>query len=166
MISPKANLPYEDSYLGQLRQAAGKRKLIAVTVRAVIMNAQGQVLLVRRSDNGLWVMPAGSMELDESIDEALVREVWEETGLTATAWTLIAVYSHPRYSSVTEYGEPYQFVSFVFRIDAWQGDLVTHTDETVGARFFDLDALPDTVPPIYHETLDDLRSFAGTVIIK
>ncbi|NDJ78807.1 MAG: NUDIX domain-containing protein [Chloroflexi bacterium] len=166
MVSPKANLPYEESYLGQLRQVVGHRKLIAVVARAVILNAQRQVLLVRRSDNGRWVMPAGSMELDENIEEALVREVWEETGLTATAWTLIAVYTDPRYSAVTAYGDAYQFVSFVFRVDAWQGDLATQTDETTDAAFFDPDHLPDDVPDLYHETLRDLVAHTGDVILK
>lgn len=165
-IPPNANLPYADSYLGQLRQMTGQRKLIANTVRAVIQDAQGCVLLVRRSDNGRWVMPAGSMELDESIEQALVREVWEETGLTVTNATLIAVYSHTRYSAVTAYGDPYQFISFVFRVNAWEGTVTEWTEETTGAQFFALDALPENLPDLYHETLDDLRHFHGTVIVK
>lgn len=162
----KASLPYEESYLGQLRQVAGKRKLIAITVRAVIQDAAGRVLFVRRRDNGRWVMPAGSMELDESIEDALRREVWEEAGLTATALTLIAVYSHPRYSAVTAYGDPYQFVSFVFRVDSWEGDIVPDTDETTGAQFFAPDALPDNMPDLYRETIEDVQRFDGTVILK
>lgn len=136
----KANLPYEESYLGQLRQVVGKRKLMANTVRAVIMDGAGRVLLVRRSDNGRWVMPAGSMELDESVEDALRREVWEESGLTVTAATLIAVYSHTRYSAAT--------------------------DETTGAQFFALDELPENIPDLYRETLADVQRFDGTVILK
>ncbi len=162
----KANLPYEESYLGQLRQVVGKRKLMANTVRAVIMDQAGRVLLVRRSDNGRWVMPAGSMELDESVEDALRREVWEEAGLTVTAATLIAVYSHTRYSAVTAYGDPYQFVSFVFRVDGWAGEIVEATDETTGAQFFTLDELPENMPDLYRETLEDVRRFDGTVILK
>lgn len=162
----KASLPYEESYLGQLRQVAGKRKLMAITVRAVIQDAAGRVLFVRRRDNGRWVMPAGSMELDETIEDALRREVWEEAGLTATALTLIAVYSHPRYSAVTAYGDPYQFVSFVFRVDSWEGDMVPDTDETTDAQFFAPDALPDNMPDLYRETIEDVQRFDGTVILK
>lgn len=165
-IPPKANLPYEESYLGQVRQLVGHRKLIANTVRAVIQDTQGRVLLVRRSDNGRWVMPAGSMELDESIEQALTREVWEETGLTVTNATLIAIYSHPRYAAVTAYGDPYQFISFVFRVNAWEGIVAECTDETTGAQFFALDALPENLPDLYHETLDDLQRFGGTVFVK
>ena len=56
-------LPYAQSYTGQLRQHVGNRRLIIPGARAVIRNAAGEVLFVRRSDNGEWVMPAGSIEL-------------------------------------------------------------------------------------------------------
>jgi ADP-ribose pyrophosphatase YjhB (NUDIX family) len=166
MKQAKAELPYDESYLGQLRQLVGQRKLIAVTVRAVIRDDQGRVLLIRRRDNDRWAMPAGSMELDESIEETLRREVREETGLTVTAATLIAVYSHPRYSAITTYGDPYQFISFVFRVDGWAGELVTNTDETIDARFFAPDDLPDNMPDLYRETLTDVAQYNGTLFLK
>lgn len=166
MEPPKSEFSYEESYLGQLRQVAGKRKLIIVTVRAVVMDEQGRVLLICRSDNGQWGMPAGSMELNESVEDALKREVWEETGLTVTAATLIAIYSHPRYSITTAYGDPYQIVSFVFRVDAWSGQVAVETDETTDAKFFAFDDLPENMPEMYRETLLDARRFEGSVILK
>lgn len=156
---------YEQSYLGQLRQLVGKRKIMVVSVRAVIANTAGDILLVRRSDNQEWVLPAGSMELDESVYEACVREVREETGLEVEAATLIAVYSDPRWSIVTAYGDPYQLISFVFRVDRWSGTLLTTTDETIDARFFPVDALPE-INAMYQQTLDDFHIFAGTVLLR
>lgn len=99
---------YAQSYLGQMRQLIGKRKMISVGVRAIIQNASAEVLLVQRSDNREWVMPAGALELDESINGALEREVREETGLHIKDATLIAIYSDPQYSIVTAYGDPYR----------------------------------------------------------
>lgn len=132
-------IPYEDSYLGQIRKLIGKKKIISIGARAVVQDDEGRILLVQRSDNGHWVMPAGSMELDESILETCKREVYEETGLVVEDATLIAIYSHPRYSFVTAYGDPYQMMSFVFRVEKWSGDLQVQTDETLDARFFALD---------------------------
>jgi hypothetical protein len=40
-------------------------------------------------------------------------------------------------------------------VDTWNGTLQTVTDETVDARFFGRDVLPD-IPDLYRETLDDL----------
>jgi len=157
---------YEQSYLGQLRKLIGKRKIFAIGARAIVLDDAGRVLLVQRRDNQQWVMPAGSIELEESIFDTCKREVWEESGLTVESATLIAVYSDPRHSFVTSYGDPYQMMSFVFRVDAWSGELQTETDETLNARFFPLDALPSDMPQVYHETLDDLKQFKGNVILK
>ena len=156
---------YAQSYLGQLRQVIGKRKIHSVGARAIVQDEDGRVLLVKRGDNGRWVMPAGGLELDEAILDCCKREVYEETGLTVENATLIAIYSDPRYSFVTAYGDPYQMVSFVFRVDAWSGELALETDETTAIRFFALDELPE-LSPLYQETLQDLHAFDGTVIIK
>jgi ADP-ribose pyrophosphatase YjhB (NUDIX family) len=159
------SIQYEDSYLGQLRQVVGNRKLLIVTARAIIQDEAGRILLVRRSDNGDWVMPAGAMELGESILDCVTREVKEETGLDVISAVPIAIYSEPRFASVTAYGDPFQPLSVVFRVDAWTGELITETDETVDARFFALDELPD-IPPLYQETLADLAQFQGQMIVK
>ena len=101
---------FEDSYLGQLRAALGNRKLITPGPRAVIRDERGHVLLIRRSDNGEWGMPAGSMELDESVYDSLKREVKEETGLDVLAATLIAVHSEPRFDFVNAFGGQHQML--------------------------------------------------------
>ncbi len=77
----------------------------------------GRILFVRRSDNGAWVMPAGSIELEESILDCVKREVFEETGLTVESAYPIAINSEPRFSFVTAYGDPYQMFSMVFVVD-------------------------------------------------
>lgn len=156
---------YEQSYLGQLRQQVGKRKLLINTVRAVIQDQAGDVLLIQRRDNLHWSLPAGSMELDESVLDACKREILEETGLTITEATLIAIHSHPRYSFINAEGNAYQNISFVFRVDSWLGDVVTETEETVAARFFSFDTLP-VLSSKHLETLEDLKQFNGTVILK
>jgi 8-oxo-dGTP pyrophosphatase MutT (NUDIX family) len=51
--------------MGQLRILAGdERTLILVGARCVVRDGDGRVLLIKRSDNGEWALPAGSMELD------------------------------------------------------------------------------------------------------
>jgi len=87
-----------------LRKLVGPRTLISPGARAIIRDKQGDVLLVRRSDNGTWSMPAGSMELNESILNCLMREVWEETGLEVLEATPIALYTEPRFAFTTAFG--------------------------------------------------------------
>jgi ADP-ribose pyrophosphatase YjhB (NUDIX family) len=159
-------LPYEASYLGQLRMLVGNRTLISIGTRAILQDEQGRVLLVRRTDNGLWAMPAGSMELDESVSDCLKREVFEETGLVVLEATPVAIYSEPRFAYTTAYGDPYQMFAIAFRVDKWQGDLLSKTDETMAANFFPLDELPESLHAFYRETLDDLKKYEGRLIVK
>ncbi len=156
---------FEDSYHGQLRKLMGNRQLILPSARAIIQDQQGRVLFVRRSDNAAWVMPAGSLELGESIMDCLKREVHEETGLEVIGATPIAIYSEPRFAFTNAYGGQHQMLSIVFRVDQWRGTLTTTTNETSDARFFAVNDLPE-IPAVYQETLADLQQFDGTVIIK
>ncbi len=158
-------LAFEDSYHGQLRKLAGNRQLILPSARAIIQDQQGRVLFVRRSDNAAWVMPAGSLELGESIMDCLKREVHEETGLEVIGATPIAIYSEPRFAFTNAYGGQHQMLSIVFRVDQWRGTLTTTTNETSDARFFAVNDVPE-IPAVYQETLADLQQFDGTVIIK
>ena len=55
--------------------------MLFVGARGVILDDQNRLLLIQRSDNHRWAIPAGAMELGESMEECAIREVWEETGL-------------------------------------------------------------------------------------
>ena len=159
-------LSYEESYLGQLRTLVGDRTLISIGARAVIQDKQERILLVQRSDNGMWVMPAGSIELGESILDCLKREVREETGLEVLAATPIALYSEPRFAFTNAYGAHFQMFALVFRVDVWSGTLQTETNETSAARFFAFDELPADMPDVLLETLEDVQKYTGQFIVK
>jgi len=68
----------------------------SVSVAAAIINQDGQLLAVRRRDNGHWEPPGGVLELDETIQAGLVREVLEETGLRVEPEALTGVYKNMR----------------------------------------------------------------------
>ncbi len=155
---------YEESYLSQVRKLIDKQELIITAARAVIRDQEGRILFIRRRDNGLWAMPAGGQELGESILDCLKREVKEESGLDVILATPMAIYS--QVSIVTVSGDPYQFFLVQFLVDEWSGELVTETDETVDARFLDLDELPENIPDSYHEVLKDLQEYDGSLILK
>jgi 8-oxo-dGTP pyrophosphatase MutT (NUDIX family) len=161
-------ISWAESYLGQLRALAGDRTLMFVGARAVLVDADGRLLLIQRSDNGHWAMPAGAMELGESIADCVVRELWEETGLRALTVTPFALHTGPNYTITNMYGDTYQLFSVLFRVDDWEGELTTVTDETTGAGFFLPDALPAPLSPAVGETLDDLAVFVrtGRLVLK
>jgi len=71
----------------------------ALSVDAVVIDARGFVLLVRRGHppfKGCFALPGGFVEVGETVEDAVRRELWEETGVRAGRLTLIGVYSDPR----------------------------------------------------------------------
>lgn len=163
-----ASIPWADSYLGQLRALAGERTLMFVGARVVLRDDAGRVLLIERADNSYWAMPAGAMELGESIADCAVRELHEETGLRAEKVTPVAFYTGPEYTFTNMYADTYQLFTVAFRVDRWSGDLHRVTDETTDARFFGTDAMPAPLAASVTETLADLATFerTGQLVLK
>ena len=60
---------------------APKANSLVPGASAIVTDDQGRILLQRRSDNARWALPGGVMDIGESIGQAIVREVREETGL-------------------------------------------------------------------------------------
>src|SRR4051794_36607498 len=55
---------------------------IVAAASVFTLNAQRQLLLIRRTDNGLWALPGGAQEIGERIADAAARETLEETGIS------------------------------------------------------------------------------------
>jgi ADP-ribose pyrophosphatase YjhB (NUDIX family) len=122
-----------------------KAKELRPSVAAIIRNGDGGVLLQRRSDNGLWGLPGGSLEIGESVTTAVVREVKEETGLVVEVERLIGVYSDPSFQ-VVRYndGNVVHYINTLMSCRIVGGTLQT-CDESLELQFFDPAHLPDDV---------------------
>lgn len=151
-------------YIQELRELVGHRKLIAAGARAVIRDESGAVLLQRRGDFGIWGLPAGGVELGESVWDALCREVREETGLTVLRARPFAVYSNPEHSTTYPNGDEIQPFSMAFLVDDWTGTPVADGDESLELRFFPLDGLPPTEQIVrpHRTAFRDLQHFLET----
>jgi len=124
-------------------------------VAAVIFSPEG-VLLQRRDDNRLWGLPGGGVEPGESVTEAVIREVFEETGLRVEPRRLIGVYSAPEHHQIITYpdGNVIHYVSSVFECTVTGGTL-TCCAETLELGWFDPEALPADVMPISRIRIHD-----------
>ncbi|MHC2454582.1 8-oxo-dGTP pyrophosphatase MutT (NUDIX family) [Rhizobium leguminosarum] len=69
-------------YLMELRGLIGNRLLLLPSVAAVIHDHAGNLLLQEKASGEGWSLPAGAIEPGETPQEAIIREVMEETGLT------------------------------------------------------------------------------------
>ncbi|WP_433828096.1 NUDIX domain-containing protein [Actinoplanes sp. CA-015351] len=155
------SLTWAESYLGRVRASVGDTDTIFfVGARTVLLDDQNRLLLIQRSDNHRWAIPAGAMELGESMEQCAVRELWEETGLTATSLTPYAFYT--AYTYTNDFGHTYQQVLMTFVVHAWEGELLRETEESVDAGFFALDELPGQKSLVIEEALADLEEFGKT----
>lgn len=106
-------------------------------VAVLVLNQQNQLLLVKRSvepAKGTWCLPGGFIEIDESIEEAALRELKEETGLKGEIRGLIDFFSQrsQHYGAILIFG---------YRAEILGGELKAGDDaQEVG--FYDLDTLP------------------------
>ncbi|MES9604600.1 NUDIX domain-containing protein [Actinomadura sp. NPDC000929] len=67
------------------------------SVNVVVENDDGEILMIRRTDNDNWALPGGAIDLGESVTQAAIRETKEETGITVEVTGLIGIYSDPRH---------------------------------------------------------------------
>ena len=79
-------------YLHSLRQKVGHDLLFMPAVGGIIRDDRGRVLLQKRTDTGRWHPPGGAIEPHEHPADAVVREVWEETGLLVEPVRVTGVY--------------------------------------------------------------------------
>ncbi|CAM3108964.1 NUDIX hydrolase [Lactiplantibacillus plajomi] len=135
-------------YVLKLRQLVGHQPLVVAGAAIMAQNSTGQVLLVYRTDNHCWGLPAGSTEPGESVQQTARRELKEETGLTVGDLTLIDVFSGPKMHYQYPNGDVIDSVTTLYRATTRGGKLVQATDETSTAKFFDLAALPEPLTPL------------------
>ncbi|MFN8052734.1 MAG: NUDIX hydrolase N-terminal domain-containing protein [Acidimicrobiales bacterium] len=124
-----------------------------VAVGAVVGNEDGEILLIQRSDSGVWLYPTGWADVGYSPAEVALKEVREETGIEAEVSSLIGVFDGLRrgFSRTPLY-------SLVFHCRAVGGELDPHPLECLDVGWFGRDRLPE---PLAGGALWVERAFAA-----
>lgn len=108
--------------------AAPRANSLVVAVAAVVQNDQGHILMIERTDNGLWAIPGGAQDIGETTREAVVREVEEETGILVEVTGVTGIYSDPRHVIAYDDGEVRQEFSITFRARPVGGNVRTSSE--------------------------------------
>lgn len=125
-------------------------------VGAVVHNDDGKILLVRRTDSGIWLYPTGWADVGYSASEIAVKEVREETGILCEPLRLIALLDGMRlgFTRVPLY-------SLVFLCRAVGGELEAHPLETSDLGWFGQDELPQPLAGIAQWSEHAFRAIRG-----
>jgi 8-oxo-dGTP pyrophosphatase MutT (NUDIX family) len=131
---------------------------VRTSVSAVIFDRRGRLLLQQRSDGGQWGLPGGSVEIGESLRDAVVREVSEETGLTVVSGRLIGLYSSPALQ-IVRYpdGNAWHYVNACFECRV-RGGILTTCDETLALAWATPGRLPRPMLPNHLIRIRDARA--------
>jgi ADP-ribose pyrophosphatase YjhB (NUDIX family) len=137
--------------------------IVRIGVAAIVRRDDGQILLERRSDCGWWGLPGGRVEPGESITEAALREVFEETGLTVRITGLVGLYSEPEERIVTYPDNVVHLIDAAVAAEVVSGRL-TISPESEELQFFDPQRLPaDLVPPARRLLADYAQGLSGVL---
>ncbi len=85
--------------------AAPAANTLVPSVTAAVRDDRGRLLLIHKVDNDFWALPGGAVELGESVADAAVREVEEETGVTVELTGLVGIYTDPGHVIAYDDGE-------------------------------------------------------------
>lgn len=122
---------------------SGDQPRIRVACGVVALNAAGELLLMRRADEGTWGLPGGGVQPGETWEAAAKRECLEETGWTVRVTGVLGLYSDPKTQTHTyPSGESVHFVGVVFTAAAESAG-ERHDAEASDVRFFPAKDLPE-----------------------
>ncbi|MEC3956611.1 NUDIX domain-containing protein [Nocardia sp. CDC153] len=116
---------------------------------ALIVDEGGNILMQRRRDSGNWSLPGGVMDIGETLEQCVVRETREETGLNIEITGLLGIYTDPEHIIEYEDGEIRQEFNITY-YGRVVGGRIEVSDESTSVRFLSADELADV--PV-HDTV-------------
>jgi 8-oxo-dGTP diphosphatase len=142
-------------------------QLILPAVAAIIFDKQGRVLLQKRQDVGRWGLLGGHVEFGETVEQAIHREIAEETNFTVLIDRLIGVYSEPS-SQVYFYSDRcVHYITTYFK-----GTLMSEfeegfqNEETQQLGLFEVNALPTELAQLNPHWLQDALNSENFAFVR
>jgi len=146
---------YSMGHVEELRKIVGNQPLILVRPSVAIVNSFGKILLVKYQDQS-WGIPGGLMELGESVEECLRREVKEEINLELESLRLFGVFSGSELFTKLRNGHEYYNIIIGYICTEFNGEIKPDGEEVIEANYFNLADLPEGTQPYIKEKLKEL----------
>ncbi|MDH6127583.1 NUDIX domain-containing protein [Kitasatospora sp. GP82] len=143
---------------------APKPNSLVPAASVVVVDDAGRILLQRRTDNGMWALPGGKMELGESLAGCGIRETLEETGIDVEITGIVGTYTNPGHVFTYDDGEVRQEFSICLLARPTGGTLRV-SDESHEVAWFEADRVDD-LPMVssIRKRINDWRSGQGPAI--
>jgi 8-oxo-dGTP pyrophosphatase MutT (NUDIX family) len=133
-----------NDYVKTIRKLIGSKTLLTVGCGAFIEDNEGRILLQRRVDGGIWGIPGGLMEIGETFEESVKREVYEETNLHIDNLQLFGIYSGENAFATYPNGDKVFSIQIIFSAKTFNGNLQGNS-ESIELTFFSRDELPQNL---------------------
>lgn len=131
-------------YISEMRKYIGHSPIMVTAAMCIIYDKEKGILFEKRSDNGMWCVPGGAIELGESLEQALAREVKEETSLDISNPKLfdVAANVHMIYPNKDEV----YYTDVVYEVNEYTGTL-KYDEESTELKWFKINELPESIMP-------------------
>ena len=131
-------------YIQDIRKYVGHSPIMVTAAACIIYDEEKGILFEKRSDNGNWCIPGGALELKESLEEGLKREVKEETNLDIFNPKFFDVRAgeHMVYPNKDEV----YYTDVVYIVTEYQGELKAD-HESDDLQWYKIDNLPEKMCP-------------------
>jgi 8-oxo-dGTP pyrophosphatase MutT (NUDIX family) len=151
-------------YLSRIRSKVGNDLLVLPSVTALVWNTDRQLLCLQQEEGGPWTLPGGIVDPEEAPAQALVREVWEETGVKIRPDRIVGVFgSTEGFRRTYANQDQVEFVDVVFECHAVGGRLECRDGEAVTVRYFEVSEIA-ALPIAYPVNLATLIGSSGEPI--
>lgn len=134
-------------YYKKLREKVGNELIIMPSVAGGVRNDLGEILLQNKVNSEKWSLPAGAIELGEAPAKAVVREVWEETGLYVVPKKLVGVFGGKDFRYQYPNGHQVEYNDFMFDCVIQSGEISPIDNETVELQYFSPRNMPELALP-------------------
>ncbi|WP_061810428.1 NUDIX hydrolase [Rossellomorea vietnamensis] len=154
-----------NDYIRSMREKIGSDTLLTVGCGALIQDHEGNLLLQRRFPDDIWGIPGGLMEIGESFEETVKREVYEETNLHITKLNLFGIYSGSKGFATYPNGDKVFSVQIIFLVTEYEG-LLQKNFESSELLFLSKQGLPSNINTHQEPFIMDWVNDVDTPIIK